>query len=182
MFSLWLLVDTDSQYIMLPVSVRSRLCRCECSLCCRQSSCKQSSTQPQPARIAATFAHTSPSCFHHTRCATRLITARRRADLGGAADPVNAALLGSRPPPPVRSQADLLRRIYTTEAPANACVRLLNATGEVGCAGVLPGRRAAVPFAQGLDAVGLLPTLRPLCTWWHNSVPCFQRVGSGIAA
>ncbi len=47
------------------------------------------------------------------------------------------ALPRSPPLPAVRSQADLLRRMYTTDVPANACVRLLNATGEVGCAGAL---------------------------------------------
>ena len=56
------------------------------------------------------------------------------AGLVGAAHPASGSLLGPRPPP-IRSQAELLRRIYTTEAPANACVRLLNATGAVGCAG-----------------------------------------------
>ena len=66
----------------------------------------------------------------------------RCAAQAAAADAGSAALLGSRPPT-VRSQADLLRRIYTTEAPANACVRLLNATGEVGCAGAPPLKASA---------------------------------------
>lgn len=40
--------------------------------------------------------------------------------------------------PLIRTQEELLRRMYTTEAPANACVRLLNATAEIGCAGEMP--------------------------------------------
>lgn len=43
------------------------------------------------------------------------------------------------PAPLIRTQAELLRRMYTIEAPANSCVRLLNATAEIGCAGEVLG-------------------------------------------
>lgn len=35
----------------------------------------------------------------------------------------------------LRSHADLQQAIYTDVNPANSCVRLLNATHEIGCAG-----------------------------------------------
>jgi hypothetical protein len=46
----------------------------------------------------------------------------------GAADAATAA-------PLLRSHVQLQQAIYTDVSPANACVRLLNATHEVGCAG-----------------------------------------------
>ena len=48
----------------------------------------------------------------------------------------------SKHAPLIRSQAALLARMYTTEAPVNACVRLLNATAELGCSGAASSHQA----------------------------------------
>ena len=131
--------------------------------------------QVQPARITAALEN-EPSASQSS-VSKESSKSALFAGLTGAEDPVSASLLGTRPQL-VRSQADLLRRIYTTEAPANACVRLLNATGEVGCAGA--ARLCFAPHTQRFQSnPGLQPNQGhdtcdnpkrvPRSTWQHDA-------------
>lgn len=50
--------------------------------------------------------------------------------------------------PRIRNHLDLAQAIYTDVSPANACVRLLNATHEIGCAGATASRTAAMDYRK----------------------------------